>query len=99
MDYRPSSPTSTYLRLVLLPRPAEVLGSTTSGSYINILEQGATPQYGQDWLNHTGLVLIVTHLFSIVVAFGGRCVDNVVQAMVFKTRSLPGIFRNLEFTV
>lgn len=53
MDYRLSSPTSTYLRLVLHPRPAEVLGSTTSGSYINIVEQGATPQYDQDWLTQS----------------------------------------------
>lgn len=48
--YRPSSPTSTYLRLVLLPRPAEVLGSTISGSYINISEQGAIRQYRQPGL-------------------------------------------------
>lgn len=63
VDYRPSSPTSTYLRLVLLPRPAEVLGSTISGSYINILEQGAS----QDWLYQS--LGFYSHLLSITVTF------------------------------
>lgn len=93
VDHRPSSPTSTYLRLVLLPRPAEVLGSTISSSYINILEQGAS----QDGLYQS--LGFYSHLFSITVTFLGGWEDNFVQAMVFKTRSQTGIVRNVEFTI